>query len=264
MSEKLTILPKVLISLWVWLFVSITTIMLVPLALLTRIISRPFDKKLHTVRMLYCFFSELYIRINPLWKIRIEGIKNFRKDQVYVVISNHQSMLDIIVIQNLYRHFRWVSKSEIFSFPVMGWILKIAGDIRLERDNPQSFARLVRDCNRKLSSGSSIVIFPEGTRSTDGEIKRFKEGAFRIALIAKAPLLPIVLDGTREILPKKGFLLKISSTIKIRVLDEIPYDAFKSENPRQMADRLKQVMSDELLKIRQEQFQNENSLLQSL
>jgi 1-acyl-sn-glycerol-3-phosphate acyltransferase len=243
-------IPRVLISLWVWLFVSITTIILVPIALLTRIIVYPFDRKLSAVRLLYSFYSEVYIRINPFWKIKIEERKKFHKNTVYVIISNHQSMLDIILIQNLYRHFSWVSKSENFSFPLLGWIMKISGDIRLERDNPQSFARLVRDCERKLSTGSSIVIFPEGTRTIDGEIKQFKEGALRIAQLAKVPILPIIVDGTRDVLPKRGFIMKINSTLRLRVLDEISYESFQDENPRQLADKLKQLMSDELVHMR--------------
>jgi 1-acyl-sn-glycerol-3-phosphate acyltransferase len=252
MAEKIRIIPKVLISLWIWLFVSSTSILLVPIAMLTRIIVYPFDKKLRTIRMLYSLYSEMYLRINPFWKIRIEGRNKFLKNRVYVIISNHQSMLDIIVIQNLYRHFRWVSKSENFSFPVLGWIMKISGDIRLERDNPLSFARLLRDCERRLSKGCSIVIFPEGTRTTDGEIKRFKEGAFRIAQLAKVPILPIVLDGTREVLPKKGFIMKINSTLNLHVLDAIPYESFQDENPRQLAEKLKQLMSQELTLMRQQ------------
>ena len=244
-------IPRVIVSLWIWLFASVTALLLVPLALITLAISYPFDKRRYAIRMLYSFYSEMYLRINPLWKIRIEGRKKFQKDKIYVIISNHQSMLDIIVIQNLYRHFRWVSKSENFAFPVLGWILKIAGDVCLERDNPNSYACLVRDCQKKLSSGNSIIIFPEGTRTTDGEMNRFKEGAFRIAQLTHLPILPIIVDGTRNVLPKKGFLMKISSTLKLRVLDEIPYESFKDENPRQLADKLKQIMSGELERMRQ-------------
>jgi 1-acyl-sn-glycerol-3-phosphate acyltransferase len=183
--------------------------------------------------------------------VRITGRDKFQKNKVYVIISNHQSMMDILVIQNLYRHFRWVSKSENFSFPVLGWIMKISGDIQLERDNPLSFPRLAKDCEKVLNAGSSIIIFPEGTRTTDGEIKRFKEGAFRIAQLTKVPILPMVLDGTMEVLPKKGFLLKVISTLHLTVLDEIPYESFKDENPRQLADKLKESMTQELMHIRQ-------------
>jgi 1-acyl-sn-glycerol-3-phosphate acyltransferase len=255
MTKKFSLISKVLISLWVWSFIGLTLIVLVPVSFIVRILVFPIDKKLSSIRMLYCFFSEVYIRINPLWKIRIEGSDKFNKKKVYVIISNHQSMLDIIAIQNLYRQFVWVSKAENFSYPVLGWIMKISGDIRLERDNPQSFARLVRNCEKKISEGSSIIIFPEGTRSSNGEINRFKEGAFRIAQLAKVSILPIIIDGTWNVLPKKGFIMKISSTMMVRILDEIPFESFQDESPRQLADKCKQIMSYELAGIRQKSVQ---------
>jgi len=252
MTKKVSKIAKVLISLWIYFFVLTSSVILVPVAILIRLFTYPFDKNLKLIRLVYCFVSRLYLFLSPLWKIRIEGKENFHGQKVYVIISNHQSMLDIVVIQNLYRHFSWVSKAENFGYPFLGWLMKISGDIKLERDNPQSFAKLVRNCSRKLSSGNSIIIFPEGTRTPDGEIKRFKEGAFRIAQLSKMPILPIVIDGTREVLPKTGILMKASSKFRIRVLNEIPYELFKDETPRKIADNLKQLMSDELLHMRNE------------
>jgi len=252
MTKKVSKIAKVLISLWIYFFVLTSIVILVPVAILIRLFTYPFDKNLKLIRLVYCFVSRLYLFLSPLWKIRIEGKENFHGQKVYVIISNHQSMLDIVVIQNLYRHFSWVSKAENFGYPFLGWLMKISGDIKLERDNPQSFAKLVRNCSRKLSSGNSIIIFPEGTRTPDGEIKRFKEGAFRIAQLSKMPILPIVIDGTREVLPKTGILMKASSKFRIRVLNEIPYELFKDETPRKIADNLKQLMSDELLHMRNE------------
>ena len=252
MTKKVSKIAKVLISLWIYFFVLTSIVILVPVAILIRLFTYPFDKNLKLIRLVYCFVSRLYLFLSPLWKIRIEGKENFHGQKVYVIISNHQSMLDIVVIQNLYRHFSWVSKAENFGYPFLGWLMKISGDIKLERDNPQSFAKLVRNCSRKLSSGNSIIIFPEGTRTPDGEIKRFKEGAFRIAQLSKMPILPIVIDGTREVLPKTGILMKASSNFRLRVLNEIPYELFKDETPRKIADNLKQLMSDELLHMRNE------------
>ncbi len=251
MLKKLILIPRILISLWIYFFVFTTIIILIPVSLLIRVFTYPFDKNLHFIRTLYCFCSHVYIILSPFWKIRVECTNKFQKGKTYVVISNHQSMIDIIVIQHLYRKYSWVSKAENFSYPFLGMLMKISDDIKLERDNPQSLARLVRNCSRKLSQGTSIIIFPEGTRTPDGEIKRFKEGAFRIAQLAKVPVLPVLLDGTREVLPKTGILMKASSKFRLRVLDEIPYETFKDEDPRKLADNINQLMSDELLRMRQ-------------
>ena len=252
MLKKLILVPRILISLWIYFFVFASIIILIPISLLIRIFTYPFDKNLYLIRLLYCFISHIYIILSPFWKIRVEDTNKFQKGKTYVVISNHQSVIDIIVIQQLYRKYSWVSKAENFSYPFLGMLMKISDDIKLDRDNPQSFAGLVRNCSRKLSKGTSIIIFPEGTRTPDGEIKRFKEGAFRIAQLAKVPILPVLLDGTREVLPKKGILMKAFSKFRLRVLDEIPYESFKDEDPRKLADNINQLMSEELLRMRQE------------
>lgn len=204
-------LPPVnlVITIWVWCFTALALIFLVTSGGLLRLILFPFDReKFVPIRFLYSLLANMVVFINPLWSLTIENRDKFRNNKSYVIVSNHQSVMDIIVLQNLYKPFRWVSKAENFRLPLLGWMMRIVKDIELRRNNPASFASLVKECSHALQTGCSIAIFPEGTRSEDGSVGRFKEGAFWIALHNQAPILPMVLDNTLDALPRKGFIIQ--------------------------------------------------------
>jgi 1-acyl-sn-glycerol-3-phosphate acyltransferase len=120
-------------------------------------------------------------------------------------------------------HFKWVAKAELFRIVCIGWNMSLNRYIRLRRGDPGSIKRMMDDAERTLAEGSSLMIFPEGTRSPDGHLKAFKHGAFTLALRGRVPLLPIVVEGTANALPKRGFVLQGRHEIRVRVLPEIPY-----------------------------------------
>src|SRR5262249_51281392 len=101
-------------------------------------------------------------------------------------------------------------------------------------------------CEQTLADGSSIMMFPEGTRSMDGRLKAFKHGAFTLAQRMRAPILPIVVEGTAAALPKHGFILQGRHAIRIRVLDAIPYTRFANESVEALTDRVRSVIAAEL------------------
>jgi len=104
----------------------------------------------------------------------VEGREKIRRDATYVIVSNHQSQLDILVLFRLYVHFKWVSKSEIFKIPLIGWNMVMNRYIKLRRGDKESIAQMMADSEERLAEGSSIFIFPEGSRSPDGRLKPFK------------------------------------------------------------------------------------------
>jgi len=142
------------------------------------------------------------------------------------MVANHQSLLDILVLFRLFVHFKWVSKIENFRVPCIGWNMSLNGYIKLRRGDRESVAQMMEACERTILAGNSIMMFPEGTRSPDGRLRAFKHGAFTLAQQTHVPLLPIVVEGTADALPKRGFVLQGRHAIRIRVLDEIPYAAF--------------------------------------
>jgi len=142
-------------------------------------------------------------RLSTLWKFDIEGeppphIAN----QAYVVVANHESQADPFLLSFLPWDMRWVAKEELFKQPLSGWALRAGGDIPLRRGEGDSVRACMAECERALRGGISVMMFPEGTRSPDGNLLPFKNGAFDLAVRAGVPILPIALAGTRAMRPK--------------------------------------------------------------
>jgi 1-acyl-sn-glycerol-3-phosphate acyltransferase len=212
------------LSLAFWGFVVVSSALLFPVAVVVWALTAPFDRRLRAQHLFTCFWASLYSWLNPLWSVRVEGREHIRPDRTYVMVANHQSFLDILVLFRLFRHFKWVSKAEMFRIPCIGWNMALNRYVKLRRGSPESIAHMMDACARHLADGSSVMIFPEGTRSEDGCLKAFKHGAFTLAQRAKVPLLPIVVEGTSPALPKHGFVLRGRHAIRIRILPEIPVE----------------------------------------
>ena len=167
-----------------------------------------------------------------------------------MIISNHQSMLDIIIINCLRYKIKWISKIENFKVPVIGEYLKMADYIIVDRENDDSKAEMLGRSYNCLKKGISIILFPEGTRSLDSEIGFFRRGAFQLALQADVPILPVIIDGIGGILPKHGFIFGSGFQIKIKVLDPVLQKDFGTDIPENLALKFSQLMESELTRIR--------------
>lgn len=216
---------RVLSLLW-WAFLAVTSVLLFPVAVLLWAVTAPFDRRRRLLHRFTCWWASLYSWLNPAWTVRIEGRERIRPDATYVMIANHQSFADILVLFRLFAHFKWVSKIEIFRIPFIGWNMVLNRYVPLRRGDRQSVARMLDAALARLAEGSSVMIFPEGTRSADGRLKPFKPGAFLLAKRARVPILPIVIEGTARALPRRGFVLQGRHEIRVRVLEPVPYDAF--------------------------------------
>lgn len=229
-----------------WLFMVVSSIALFPLAALIWAATVLFDRRLVLLHRFTCFWASLYTWLNPAWRVRIEGREKITPGTAYVMVANHQSLLDILVLFRLFTHFKWVSKIENFRVPCIGWNMSLNRYIKLRRGDRESVIEMMRACERTLAGGSSIMMFPEGTRSADGRLKAFKPGAFDLAQRMRAPILPIVVDGTAAALPKRGYLLRGRHAIRIRVLDAIPHARFANDTVEALAARVRDLIATEL------------------
>lgn len=234
------------LSLLFWAFLTVSSILLFPVAVLIWVVTTPFDRRLVVLHRFTCFWASLYTWFNPAWPVTIEGREKIRDDRAYVMIVNHQSLLDILVLFRIFRHFKWVSKIENFRIPWIGWNMRLNRYIELRRGDRESVGKMMRDCERTIAEGSSIMMFPEGTRSVDGRLRAFKPGAFQIALATQTPLLPIVLEGTGDALPKRGFVLQGRHPIRLRILDEIPYESFARQSAEDLTLAIRNLFAKEL------------------
>ena len=229
-----------------WLFLATSSLLMFPVAVLVWAVTVVFDRRLVVLHRFTCFWASLYTWFNPAWRVHVEGRERIRPGATYVMVANHQSFVDILVLFRLFAHFKWVSKIEMFRIPCIGWNMALNRYIRLKRGDRQSIAEMMRACTATLGQGNSIMMFPEGTRSADGRLKAFKPGAFSLALKSKVPLLPIVVEGTAHALPKHGFVLRGHHAIRIRVLDEIPYETFAGLSTEELTARVRDVFVREL------------------
>lgn len=234
------------LSLLFWVFLTASSILLFPVAVLIWALTAPFDRRLFLLHRFTCFWASLYTWLNPAWPVTVEGREKIRDDRAYVMIVNHQSLLDILVLFRIFRHFKWVSKIENFRVPCVGWNMRLNRYIELRRGDRESVMRMMEACERTIAEGNSIMMFPEGTRSVDGRLRAFKPGAFQIALTTRTPLLPIVLEGTGNALPKRGFVLQGRHPIRLRVLDEIPYESFAMRTAEELAVSVRNLFAKEL------------------
>ena len=152
-------------------------------------------------------------------------------------------MADIVVLYNLFVPYKWVSKKENFSIPIIGWNMRLNEYLEIQRGQKSSYGKLMEKVRQNLAMGSSVLIFPEGTRYPGGHLGPFKEGAFRMALDNKTDIVPVVLDGTARALPKRGAVLTGFSRIKVKVLPPISYQTFSKMDPRELQIHVWDIMA---------------------
>jgi 1-acyl-sn-glycerol-3-phosphate acyltransferase len=227
-------------SLAFWAFLTTSSILLFPVAVLVWAVTLPFDRRKVVQHQFTCFWASLY------WPVRVEGREKVRPGATYVMVANHQSLLDILVMFRLFVHFKWVSKIENFRIPCIGWNMRLNQYIELRRGDKQSIGEMMSAASRTLDDGNSIMMFPEGTRSADGRLKAFKHGAFTLAQGSGCPILPIVVEGTADALPKRGFVLQGRHPIAIRVLDEIPHEVIRDRPVEDVAREVREIFAKEL------------------
>ena len=214
-------------------------------------VTYPFDKSRRWVHECSRYICKCLFDL-PRLKRTIDGVENIEKGKSYVMVMNHNSGVDIFAAYKIPLNFRWVSKREVFRVPFMGPLLTIHGDIPIERGNPsEALAKVLSLGKLWLGRGASVAIFPEGTRSKTGEINRFKMGAFNLAKEANVEILPIVMTGTNKMF-RKGWLMNWRNRVAIRVMKPIPVEEVAATDVKDMAQRVRDSMIEELAKLRAE------------
>jgi 1-acyl-sn-glycerol-3-phosphate acyltransferase len=216
-------------------------------------LTAPFDPNRKVLHRMTCYNLAFWTTLMPTWQIRVEGRDKIRKDAVYVIVANHQSQLDIPITALLFAHFKWISKAEIVRIPILGWQMALNRYILIKRGYVNSISKMMADCEKALAMGSSVLLFPEGTRSEDGQIKPFKPGAFILAEKLKVPVLPVVIHGTREALPKHSLISLGRHRITMKVLDEIPYEAYTAFSKEENLQKTRDLMDMHLKLIEKRQ-----------
>jgi 1-acyl-sn-glycerol-3-phosphate acyltransferase len=184
------------------------------------LVTGPFDRGRYIVGYVFRRIGPAMATLNPLWRFRYSGTMPQNPRHPYVVVSNHESFADILLISHLPWEMKWLSKAELFRIPIMGWMMWLAGDIPVKRGFGPSAVEAMERCRKALRQRVSVMIFPEGTRSKTAELLPFKDGAFRLAIEAGVPILPLALSGTGTALPKHGWRFGRAAA-HLRVLEPV-------------------------------------------
>ncbi|HVW26848.1 MAG TPA: lysophospholipid acyltransferase family protein [Polyangiaceae bacterium] len=227
-----------------WPYLLSTCVLLFFPALVLFAVTAPFDPKRRALHWYTCLWGAHYLAWAPLAGVRVEGREHARAAGPCIFVSNHQSMVDILAVFALRMPFLWVSKIENFYVPFLGWNMWLNNYVPLRRGYLPSIMRMVRTCQRRLKEGHSLCVFPEGTRSPDGNLIRFYPGAFRLAVRNRVPIVPVVIDGTQVILPKKQLFIRPRPVV-MRILPAIYPEAAGNDHKR-LLEQVKTRMQHEL------------------
>lgn len=188
----------------------------------------PFDRRANAVHLYGCLWGTFYIACCPLWRLKVIDRRKIPWNKPAIIVANHESLIDILVLFGLYRPFKWVSKASNFKLPFIGWLMILCRYIPVVRGDKASVEQMMDKSRYWLRKGVPVLIFPEGTRSKTGDIQPFKDGAFWLAKETGAPIIPIAISGTANTLPKHGLVLKDRMNAVVQVLDPIDPAGFGS------------------------------------
>jgi len=184
----------------------------------------------------------MIIAANPYWKVNIEGLENIDHKRTYVIIANHQSLADIVVVYQTRMQFKWVAKASLFGIPVLGWSMSLGKHVRLERGNFSSIKQIYKEAAAWLRGGMSVLFFPEGTRSETGDLKEFQNGAFKLAIREKIPVLPIAIRGTGDAISKGSWLFTTKVPVSLKVLPSIDTHKFHISDFAALRDEAREAI----------------------
>ena len=229
-------------SIWAWVVLVTCLIAWLPLMAVARLVTAPFDRGQYFTGLLFRKIAVVEELLNPLWHFRTSGTFPTDPRRPYVVVSNHESFADILLISLLPWEMKWLSKAELFRLPFLGWLMRLAGDIPVHRGSSRSAVEAMMRCREVLNRRVSVMIFPEGTRSATGEMLPFRDGPFRLAIDTGAPILPLAVYGTGTALPKHGWRFG-RSRAEVRVLEPIETAGLTVKVVPALKDRVRGIIT---------------------
>ncbi|HSR10579.1 MAG TPA: lysophospholipid acyltransferase family protein [Thermodesulfobacteriota bacterium] len=224
-----------------YFLLAVTTVILGTAAIVISL----FDASGNTPHLVARLWGRIQLRTTGT-EVKVSGFEHISPGRSYILASNHLSAFDIFAyLGYLPMQFRWVAKAELFRTPFMGWAMKRIGYIAIDRGSPKKAYRSMLAAAEAVKRGVSVMIFPEGTRSPDGRLQDFKKGLFLVALKSNAPILPITIQGTAEILPKGDWRVR-PGKVRIAIAPAVETTGFSPEKEAELSLRIRAVIESNL------------------
>ena len=179
--------------------------------------------------------------------LKVSGRERLDPLQQYIFMVNHQSNVDIPVLVQSVESFqlRWIAKRELLWIPFFGWAMWASKHITVERTNRFKAVKSLQRARERIAAGISVVVFPEGTRSRDGRLLRFKKGGFLLAVAANRPIVPVTINGSRQVLPAGAWRLR-AGTIEVIIGQPVPIAGFRPGNLRHLSAQVREEIEKQL------------------
>ncbi|OGW79732.1 MAG: hypothetical protein A3G33_01630 [Omnitrophica bacterium RIFCSPLOWO2_12_FULL_44_17] len=233
---------RFLYAVWNWAMLAVATLIVFILIVLLS----PFDREQKLTYHIANFWGKFLIAINPAWDIRVTQAHHIKKNKGYVLVANHTSLADIVLLYSLGKHFKWVAKSSLFKIPFFGWTMSLLNYIPLKRGKHGSVRDSFKECQMWLEKNISVLLFPEGTRSASGKLGAFKNGSFKLAILTQKPIIPIVIKWAQKAIKKGEKTLNLEVQADVKVLAEIPTKGLAENDFEELKHRIWNLMNQEL------------------
>ena len=208
-----------------------------------------FDRDRKIVHYYSYFWGLQHYWVNPWWRIRVTGLENVEKGKQYIIMSNHQSMLDICLLYKVPKVFKWISKKEVMRIPFVGWAVWLHRDVLITRGDRAGLIKMLNESEAYLKRGVSIIMFPEGTRSKDGRVHEFKEGGFMLAKKSATAILPVAINGNYDVQLKNSWKIRRKQLFQVHVLPPISEEEVAATDTKEMTKKVQSLIKNEHQRI---------------
>ncbi len=240
-------------SVFVWIGVSILTVGLTGVIFAVYLAHPLVDPDRRFIHRIAGLWGRGLLALAPGLRVRVFGLENLPTDRPVILVANHQSYVDVPALFFIRRQFKWLADVALFRIPFFGWSMRMAGYVSVHRGSARQARWVMGEARRWLSRGISIFVFPEGTRSHTGAFGRFQTGGFRLAVLTRTPIVPVVLVGTRQLLPRGTWIFRIGVMPQIHILPPvIPPADLRQIHPlaREIRSRMEKVYQKHFREVR--------------
>lgn len=248
MTRPISATRDVIASVWTWSVLIGAMTAMFPLVFIWRLIGWPVDRMNYAGGRLFRLAGVLTAKLTPRWRFSVRGVLPADPRHPYVVVANHESFSDMILLCLLPWEMKWLSKVEIMWIPILGWLMWAVHDVPVKRGKAASARQAMAACRYRLAHRVSVMMFPEGTRSPTDQLLPFKDGAFRLAIEAGVPILPLATWGTRHAIARHDWRIRPARAV-VEVLAPVET---AGKTPQQLKDEVRALISSARDRLRQE------------